>query len=108
MRGASKDFQETAGEAQESNVPSSTNINLTHTAASNNISAQFEGNKMETEMIRETTNMEPVVGAEIEKSGETKKKIKCKKWPMCKNEACEFAHPKETVRKIIIKNKNHN
>ena len=33
-----------------------------------------------------------------EKSAEAKKKIRCKKWPMCKNEACEYAHPKETVR----------
>jgi hypothetical protein len=32
-----------------------------------------------------------------EKSAEAKKKTRCRKWPMCKNENCEFAHPKETV-----------
>ena len=102
MRGAPKEIQESTGEIQESNIP--TNINMTHTAASNNISAQYEGNKMETEMIRETTTMEPVLGgSEIDKSGETKKKVKCKRWPMCKNETCEFAHPKETVRNFFKK-----
>jgi hypothetical protein len=33
-----------------------------------------------------------------EKSAEAKKKIRCKKWPMCKMEGCEYSHPKETVR----------
>ena len=37
-----------------------------------------------------------------EKSAEAKKKIRCKKWPSCKNEACEWAHPKETVNSFII------
>jgi hypothetical protein len=32
-----------------------------------------------------------------EKTAEQKKKIRCKKWPMCKSETCEYAHPKETV-----------
>jgi hypothetical protein len=32
-----------------------------------------------------------------EKTAEQKKKIRCKKWPTCKNEACEYAHPTETV-----------
>jgi hypothetical protein len=32
-----------------------------------------------------------------EKTAEQKKKIRCKKWPNCKNEACEFGHPSETV-----------
>lgn len=36
-----------------------------------------------------------------EKSAEQKKKIRCKKWPQCKNENCEFGHPKETVTIII-------
>ncbi len=33
-----------------------------------------------------------------EKTAEQKKKIRCKKWPMCKHEGCEYSHPKETVR----------
>jgi hypothetical protein len=32
-----------------------------------------------------------------EKTAEQKKKIRCKKWPTCKSEACEYAHPSETV-----------
>ena len=36
-----------------------------------------------------------------EKSAEAKKKTRCRKWPMCKIENCEFAHPKETVQKFI-------
>jgi len=39
----------------------------------------------------------PYQGGE-EKSAEAKKKIRCKKWPMCKSEQCEYAHPKETVK----------
>ena len=35
-----------------------------------------------------------------EKTAEMKKKIRCKKWPLCKNEGCEFSHPKETVKMI--------
>jgi hypothetical protein len=35
---------------------------------------------------------------EVEKSeGAKKKQIRCKKWPQCKAENCEFAHPTETV-----------
>jgi hypothetical protein len=26
-----------------------------------------------------------------------KKKVRCKKWPACKNEQCEYAHPTGTV-----------
>jgi hypothetical protein len=49
-----------------------------------------------------TTNTLPSLEANqpSEKSAEAKKKIRCKKWPMCKNEGCEFAHPKETVRNL--------
>ena len=36
-----------------------------------------------------------------EKSAEAKKKIRCKKWPSCKIEGCEWAHPKETVKAFI-------
>lgn len=35
-----------------------------------------------------------------EKTAEMKKKIRCKKWPLCKNESCEYSHPKETVSLI--------
>ena len=35
-----------------------------------------------------------------EKTAEQKKKIRCNKWPACKNEACEYAHPTETVNPI--------
>ena len=37
-----------------------------------------------------------------EKSADAKKKIRCKKWPSCKNEGCEWAHPKETVNHLLI------
>lgn len=38
----------------------------------------------------------------IERSeGVKKKQIRCKKWPGCKAENCEFAHPSETVKTII-------
>jgi len=37
--------------------------------------------------------------AELEKHEGTKKKqIRCKKWPQCKADNCEFAHPSETVK----------
>jgi hypothetical protein len=32
-----------------------------------------------------------------EKTPEVKKKVRCKKWPTCKNEGCDFSHPTETV-----------
>ena len=36
---------------------------------------------------------------EAEKSDPAKKKqIRCKKWPQCKTENCEFAHPTGTVK----------
>lgn len=50
------------------------------------------------------------VGGEQQQQGETKqvsnqgedtqkkKTIRCKKWPQCKNESCEYAHPTETVK----------
>lgn len=30
-----------------------------------------------------------------------KKKIRCKKWPQCKMDGCEYAHPTETVNIIF-------
>ncbi len=35
--------------------------------------------------------------SEGEHVAKDKKKVRCKKWPMCKNEECEYAHPKEAV-----------
>ena len=32
-----------------------------------------------------------------EKGPEAKKKIRCKRWPSCKSEGCEYSHPTETV-----------
>lgn len=31
-----------------------------------------------------------------------KKKVRCKKWPNCKDPNCEYAHPTETVSNYII------
>jgi hypothetical protein len=36
--------------------------------------------------------------------GGKKKQVRCKKWPQCKADMCDFAHPTETV--IILININ--
>jgi hypothetical protein len=42
---------------------------------------------------------------EVEKGEPTKKKqVRCKKWPQCKTDNCEFAHPSETVLHIYLLN----
>ncbi len=54
--------------------------------------------KIETDYVSQIRN-EPqqLQVGEGEKTIEAKKKTRCKKWPMCKAEGCDFAHPKETV-----------
>jgi hypothetical protein len=79
--------------------------------AGNNIQTGESGNQnLQSENLSQNptidqslgqTNMQPqqphhYQGGE-EKSAEAKKKTRCRKWPMCKSEICEFAHPKETV-----------
>jgi len=34
--------------------------------------------------------------------GGKKKQVRCKKWPQCKADNCEFAHPTETVIRLIL------
>jgi hypothetical protein len=45
----------------------------------------------------ETLVVQPVQPIEHVVDPAKKKTIRCKKWPVCKNESCDFAHPKETV-----------
>lgn len=76
--------------------------NITNT--NNNLGETSQENQGEEGVAR----MEAETGENIRQEGErekthnpeAKKKVRCKKWPQCKNENCEFIHPKETVRKI--------
>ena len=65
------------------------NVNNIQENAENPV--KMEGETTAPEMRVETQ-------PEVERNPENRKKIRCKKWPMCKSEACEFSHPKETVR----------
>jgi hypothetical protein len=56
----------------------------------NNIKIEGEGqNIMEKNVNTHIFNEEHI--------SKDKKKVRCKKWPICKNDTCEYAHPKETV-----------
>lgn len=69
-----------------------------------NVPQQVEGEKLEKNVPGEEnapvgTSQEFNHHQEIEKSDPAKKKqIRCKKWPQCKTENCEFAHPTGTVK----------
>jgi hypothetical protein len=67
-------------------------------AGGENPNPQTENTNNET-MQAENQNVElKEEGGDRERHEEVnKKKIRCKKWPQCRAENCEYAHPTETV-----------
>ena len=49
--------------------------------------------------------MTPEEQKSILEKREAKKKIRCKNWPNCKDPNCQYTHPTQTVRILILKNK---
>lgn len=65
-----------------------------------------EEGKMEEAIVHQEGGVEPThhevrQGQGQDEGGkeENKKKMRCKKWPLCKSDSCEYHHPSETVYK---------
>lgn len=75
-----------------------------HFISKNNLSSNFQ--KKERKIVEEkdkniTNDQQEQTGntdKTIEKISEEEKKKRCKNWPNCKNEKCEYHHPKETCQ----------
>ena len=55
-------------------------------------------NKTESRGVKSEHKMEE----KNDKISDEEKKKRCKNWPNCKNENCEYHHPKETVKFYLI------
>jgi len=73
-----------------------------HYIPKNNLSANFQKKEMKNfeEKDKEKMNEQEQIITEkrAEKSSEDEKKKRCKNWPNCKNDKCEYHHPKETCQ----------
>jgi len=90
----------------ETNIRNDGEESNTFTNMSNNIVNNVVNKETNSEnLVNENRQPEDHQSQSIEEHiTKDKKKVRCKKWPGCKNESCEYAHPKETVTIYKINN----